>query len=200
VKFRAVAVAVALLPAARAHADDRLLADDTFVVSPPGDLVIDGGLIVGLPSALPTGLSTGIGAGITRTCGCHFAYGATASWSSASESSEIWTVTHGELRLRANGSIRHDVGRGTLALRLGVGTSIVHEDRVRNQGMRAGLMGSDLEQTATDALPAADLEAVVTLRVVGPWAFVVAGGPTATWFDSHLRGGWTAELGVAWHR
>ncbi len=199
-KLRGVAVAVALLPAASVRADDRLLSDDSFAVSPPGDLVLDGGFIVGLPSALPTGLSTGIGAGITRMCGCHFSYGAAASWTSATEASEIWTVTHGELRLRATGSLRHDVGRGTLALRLGLGTSIVHEDRIRNQGERAGLMGSDLEQTTTEALPAADLEAVITLRIAGPWAFVLAAGPTATWFDSHLRGGWTAELGVAWHR
>ncbi len=182
-----------------AAADDRLLSDDTFAVSSPGPVVVDAGLIFGLPSALPTGLSTGVGAGITRACGCHFAYGALASWSSASESSETWTVTHGELRLRATGSIFHVAGRGTLALRLGLGGTVVREDRVRNQGMRAGLMGSDLEQTATQALPAAELEAVVTLRVVGPWALAIAGGPTGTWFDSHLRGGWTAALGVAWH-
>ena len=191
--------AIGLAAPATAAADDRLLADDTFAVSPPGRLVVDAGLIVGLPAALPTGLSTGVGAGLTRACGCHFAYGALASWASASESSETWTVTHGELRLRATGSLHHEAGRGTLALRLGLGATVVHEDRVRNQGVRAGLTGSELEQTATQALPAADLEAVVTLRIAGPWALVIAGGPTATWFDSHLRGGWTAALGVAWH-
>jgi hypothetical protein len=195
----AVIAAVLAVATATARADDRLLTEQTFKVDPPGALVVDTGFIVGLPAALPTGLSTGIGAGIMHTCGCHLAYGALASWSSASASSETWTVTHDDLRLRATGAIRNDVGRGSLALRLGVGATLVHEDRVRNQGQRAGLSGMDLEQTATEMLPAADLEAVVGLRIFGAWAFQVAAGPTATYFDSHVRGGWTAELGVAWH-
>ena len=192
-------VAVIALGASPAHADDRLLGDDTFAVTAPGAMQLDAGLVVGLPAALPTGISTGIGGGIEHVCGCHLAYGARVSYARATESSTAWTVTHGDLRVRATGSLRTDAGRGTLALRLGLGTTVVHEDRVRNQGMRAGLSGADLETTATDALPAADLEAVVALRVVGAWTMVISGGPTATWYDSHLRGGWTAELGVAWH-
>jgi hypothetical protein len=195
---RAVVLAIVALPAI-ARADDKSMSADTFAVQPPGQIVVDAGFLVALPSSLPAGLSTGVAAGITRACGCHLGYGAIASWSSASATSESWTVTHGELRLRATGELRHDAGRGTLALRLGLGASVVHEDRVRNQGERAGLMGSALEQTATAGLPAADLAAVVALRVIGPWAFQIAGGPTVTWEDSHLRGGWSAEIGVAWH-
>jgi hypothetical protein len=194
-----VTIATASSAPQLAHADDRLLTDQTFTVDPPGALVVDAGFVAGLPAALPTGLSTGIGAGVMHTCGCHLAYGALASWSTATASSETWTVTHDDIRLRATGALRTDVGRGSLALRLGVGGTIVHEDRVRNQGMRAGLTGDQLEMTATDTLPAADLDAVVALRIAGPWALEMAGGPTATYFDSHVRGGWTATLGVAWH-
>ena len=154
--------------------------------------------MLGFPAALTTGMSSGIGAGVTRECGCRFAYGARASWSSATESSQIWTVTHADLRLRATGAIRHVAGRGTLALRLGLGATVVHEDRVRNQGMRAGLTGSDLETTALATLPAADLEAVVLVRVVGPWVLVVSGGPSVDLLAGSLHGGFTSELGVAW--
>lgn len=188
-----------LLAATSARADERLLTDDTFAVKPAGALVVDAGVIVGMPAALPTGLARGVGVGITHTCGCRLAYGALASYESAAESSETWMVTHSEVRLRATGSVRYDDGRGTLALRLGAGASIVHERRERAQGMRAGLMGSDLLQTGTRALPAVDLEAVVGLRIVGAWGLVVAAGPTVTVLDGGVRGGWTGELGVAWN-
>ena len=109
-----------------------------------------------------------------------------------------WTTTQDDLRLRAVGGVQRAVGRVTLALRLGAGTTIVHEDRVRNLGTRAGLMGSDLETTAVDALPAADLEAVVLMHVFGPWSMVVNGGPSIDVLDGGSHVGWTAELGVAW--
>jgi hypothetical protein len=193
-----VVVAIAWLVPGRAFADGRLLDDDTFAVRSTGDLAIDGGLVVGFPAALTTGMSTGVGAGITRGCTCWFAYGARASWSTTSESSMAWTVTHQDLRLRATGAIRHAAGRGTFALRLGLGATVVHELRVRTQGMRAGLTGNDLETRAVDTLPAADLEGVISLHVTGPWLMVVSGGPSVDVFDGSLHAGWTAQLGVAW--
>ena len=74
----------------------------------------------------------------------------------------------------------------------------MHEDRARNQGARAGLTGGDLETSALAAFPAADLEGVVALHIVGPWLLTVSGGPTAIVADGALHGGWTAQLGAGW--
>jgi hypothetical protein len=179
-----------------ARADEgRLLGDDTFELRPHGPLVLDGGLYVGMPAALPAGMSTGVGAGVTRECSCWWSYGARASWSELTSSSLAWTVTHQEYRLRADAALRHSFGRGTLALRLDVGTTVVHEDRVRNQSSR--LMGS-FESKAVAALPAAELEAVVALHITGPWLMIASGGPSTDIFDGKLRGGWIAQLGVGW--
>jgi hypothetical protein len=184
--------------APRARADGRLLGDDTFVVGSTGDTAIDAGLVVGFPSALPTGMSTGIGAGLTRGWGSALAWGVRASWSSATESTTSWTVTQWDLRVRATAELRHHAGRGVIGLRLGVGPTVVREIRERAQGMRAGVTGSALETTAIDTLPAADLDAVVALHVAGPWLLQLSGGPSIDLLDGHLRGGWSAELGVAW--
>lgn len=191
--------ACSIVPAVARADGGRLLSDNTFDVAEGSGLVLDAGVVAGLPAALPAGLSTGIGAGITRACGCHFAYGARISWSTVEASSITWDVTHQDLRLRATGSIRHTAGRGTLELRLGLGPTIVREDRVHTQGMRAGLTGSDLETTSVRALPALDLEAVVSVKVAGAWLLVVSGGPSIDYLDK-VRGGWTSQLGVAWER
>jgi hypothetical protein len=175
--------------------DGRLLTNESFAVTSKGPLIVDGGLVVALPSALPSGMSTGLGAGITRECSCWWAYGARASWSELSSGSLVWTVTHQEYRLRADAAIRHRFGRGTLALRLDLGPTIVHEDRIRNQSSR--LMG-DFESKAIAVLPAAELEAVVALHVTGPWLLVASGGPAANVFDGSVRGGWVAQLGIGW--
>lgn len=190
-------VGLALASPVVAHAGPRLLGDDTFAVHPPGALAVDGGLAVALPAALPAGISTGGGAGVSRARGV-VAWGARLAVTSATASSMTWTVTHTDVRLVATGAIRHTAGRGTIALRFGLGTIVVHEHRVRNQGMRAGLTGSELETSATRALPAAELAANVTLQVRGPWALELAGGPTAEIFDGRVRGGWIAQVGVAW--
>src|SRR4051812_39827869 len=71
---------VAMLVASTAHADSRLIDDDTFAVREPGPLGVDAGLIVALPSALPSGMATGIGGGVTHACGCVLAYGARAAF------------------------------------------------------------------------------------------------------------------------
>ena len=197
VKPGLLAVACALAPAI-AHADGRLISDDTFAVHEPGELRVDASIAVALPSALPSGMTTGFTAGIERACGCHLAYGLRAGWGSVTESSEIFTVSHDEFKLRAFGAVRHRVGRGTLELRLGAGPTVVHEDRTRNNGGLAGAMGSVLETTALAALPAAELEGVVALQIVGSFSLVVSAGPSADVFDGHLRGGWTAGVGVGW--
>jgi hypothetical protein len=107
-------------------------------------------------------------------------------------------VTHSDLRLRATGGLQKAAGRGTIGLRLGLGGTLVHETRVRNQGMRAGLSGSELEASALRLVPAADLDAVVALHVAGPWLLVTSGGPSVDVLDGKLHAGWSAQLGVAW--
>ena len=169
---------------------------DTWRYRSGGDLAVDGGLAVGFPAALPTGLAKGAGIGLTM--GRTLAWGVRASWLTATESSLPWTVTHSDLKLRATGALQTSAGRGTLGLRLGVGGTLVHESRVRNQGMRAGLMGSELETSAFRLLPAADLDAVVALHIAGPWLLMTSGGPSVDLLDGKLHGGWSAQLGVAW--
>jgi hypothetical protein len=165
-------------------------------VQSTGSLAVDAGLVLALPATWQTGLSSGIGAGVTR--GRRFAWGLRGSWSSATESSLVWTVSHDDFRLRAVGVIQQPAGRGVFALRLGLGPTFVYEHRTRNQGARAGLTGSDLESSALAAFPGADLEAVVTVHVVGRWSLTVSGGPTAIVADGALAGGWTAQLGAGW--
>jgi hypothetical protein len=174
----------------------------TLLVAVAGGLaraetVIDGGMAVGLPAALPTGLSTGLGVGLSR--GDALAWGARLSWSTATEYTLAWTVRHDDVRLRVVGALQHRAGRGTLALRLGAGGTLVREDRTRDQGSRAGLEGAALESTSVALLPAADLEAAVTLRVAGAWGLAVSGGPSLELLDGALRAGWIAGVGVAWH-
>lgn len=173
-----------------------LLTDDTWRYRSTGDFAVDGGLALGFPAALPTGLAKGIGAGVTT--GHTLAWGARAAWVTATESSLPWTVTHSDLRLRVTGALQKAAGRGTIGLRLGLGGTLVHESRIRNQGMRAGLSGSDLETSSFAMLPAADLDAVIALHVAGPWLLVTSGGPSVDVLDGKLHAGWSAQLGVAW--
>jgi hypothetical protein len=184
------------LPRAGRAQDGALLTDDTWRYRSDGDLAVDGGLAVGFPAALPTGLAIGIGAGVT--IGRDLAWGARAAWVTTTESSLAWTVTHRDLRLRATGALTRAAGRGRLGLRIGVGGTLVHETRVRNQGMRAGLSGDALEASSYAMLPALDLDAVIALHVAGPWLLITSGGPSLDVLDGRLRAGWTAQLGVAW--
>ena len=195
--MRSLIIALASLGAARqTSADPDLAASGLWSYRSTGDLVLDGGLVVGHPAALPTGLSTGIGAGIAR--GGTLAYGARASWSTATESTMAWTVTHQDLRLRLTGALQHAAGRGTFGLRLGLGGTLVHEARLRNQGERAGLSGDQLSTSALALLPAADLEAAVSIQIWRAWIATVSGGPSVALDGGHALAGWTASLGVAW--
>ena len=182
--------------AANAADNALLLNEDTWRYRSSSNFVVDGGLVVGFPAALPTGLATGVGAGITA--GKTLLWGARASWATATESSLPWTVTHSDLRLRITGGVQAAPGRGTIGLRLGLGGTLVHETRTRNQGMRAGLTGSELENSSLAMLPAADLDAVIALHIAGPWLLVTSAGPSIDHHDGKLHGGWNAELEVAW--
>jgi hypothetical protein len=160
-------------------------------------LLVDAGLVVGMPAALPTGLSLGVGAGVST--GGPLAFGARVSWSAATENTLAYTVRHDDLRFRATAALQHDAGRGTLSLRLGVGGTAVHEARTREQGDRAGLTGSDFATGTWALLPAADLEAAVALRIAGAWSVVVSGGPSIDLLDGSPHAGWIGALAVAWH-
>lgn len=195
--IRLVPVLATLLLARAVAAEGPTAASDSFAITGGGPLAVDAGLVLGFPTALPTGLSKGIGGGVTFG-NCPLRWGARAAWVTATESTETWEVTHSDLRLRMTGSAQHDSGRGSLGIRLGAGGTLVHESRVRAQGMRAGLTGSELETSAFAMVPAADLEAMVAVRVVGPWLLVMSGGPSIAVIDGDARMSWTAELGVAW--
>jgi hypothetical protein len=177
-----------------AAADGRLIDDDTFAVTSQGRITIDGGLVVATTSALPSGLAAGAGAAVTRDCTCWLSYGASLAVTTITESQMAWTVTHDDFRVRVFGALRHAVGRGNVALRLGVGPSIVHEHRTRNEAVP----GSGLDTTANAMLPALDLEGMFVVHVMGPWLAVIEAGPALDRFDGALRTGWIAGLGIGW--
>jgi hypothetical protein len=194
---RAVWVAALIVGARSASADVGALTSDSFPYQHGHGLDIDGGLVVGFPTALPTGLSRGIGAGITEGR-CPFRWGFRAAWLTATESTLVWQVTHSDLRLRAAAALQHDAGRGSFGLRLAAGGTLVHETRVHNQGMAAGLTGSDLETSAFALVPAGELEAFVNVHIAGSWLLVMSGGPSAALVSGDVHGSWIAELGVGW--
>jgi hypothetical protein len=170
--------------------------DELWKVRTDGRVRVDTGLVVGLPATWQTGLSTGVGAGVMY--GRTLAWGVRASWSTATESSIAWTVRHDDFRLRATAAVQRAAGRGTLGLRLGFGPTFVYEDRTRNQGMRAGLTGADLETTSVATVPAAELEGVLGLHIAGPWLLILSGGPSLLLSDGAVHGGWTAQFGAGW--
>jgi hypothetical protein len=195
-RLAAILLLALALPRAAVAQDAPRLASDDWPVRSTGRVALDGGLVMSSSATLGTGLATGVGAGVTY--GRRFAFGARASWATSTESSTVWLVTHDDYRLRAVAAVQQAAGRGVFALRLGLGTTVVHEDRTRNQGARAGLTGSDLMTSATAALPAGEVEAVISVHVMGPWLLTLGGGPSALLESGALRGGWTTQLGVGW--
>lgn len=180
---------------APAAADPRI-ASDTFPVRPATDLVVDAGLALGFPAALPTGLARGAGAGLTVGAG-PLRFGVRAAWLTATESTLAWRVTHQDIQLRALAGVAHVAGRGTIGLRLGAGTTLVHEARRHPQ---AGRVEGALAMTALAALPAADLEGTVGVAIYGGWELSLAGGPSLALVDGDPRWSWVARLGVGWRR
>lgn len=169
---------------------------DEAAAPPRRHLLLDAGVSAARPAAMPAGLSSGVGAGVA--IGRTFAWGARAAWSSATEYTSSWIVRQSDLKLRAVGSLQRAAGRGSFGLRLGVGGTLVHETRTRDQGERAGLTGEELRTTAWRMLPGGELELAVSLRVVGPWVAVVSGGPSLHLMDGDPRSGWIGSLGAAW--
>lgn len=184
------------LDSTTAHAEGPVQLEDRWPVRSGGPLTIDGGVMLALPAALGTGLSTGVGAGAMY--GHRFRLGLRLASSTASESSIEWAVTHTELRLRAAADFQHVAGRGAFGIRLGVGPTIVHETRDRNQAARAGLTGSDAQTTAFSLLPSIDLDAVIGVHIAGPWLLMLSGGPSASWVSGDFKMGWSALLGTGW--
>ena len=150
----------------------------------------------GLPAALGTGLSMGLAARWLQPG--RWTWGGEVSASSATEYGASWEVTQRDLRARGLLGLQAAMGRGRMALLLGLGVTAVQESRLRNQGERLGLSGEALEQAAWGALASADLLAVVSVPVVGAWAAVVAAGPALHVGQGGARAGWTAQLGVGW--
>jgi hypothetical protein len=161
---------------------------------------LDGQLVLALPAALSPGMSAGVGVGFMRvaTRGGMLAWGARASWSTATEYSLTDTVRNDDVRLRLCGQLQHAVGRGLFGLRVGLGGTLVYEDRTRDQAARAGLSGSQAESSTWAMLPAADIEGIVVLRVWDSWGMSVSGGPTLHGLHEGVRAGWTSGLGVTW--
>jgi hypothetical protein len=186
-----------LLPS-RARADARALVGETSGTPVTAPLSIDAGLLLALPTALGPGLSTGIGLGLTR--GRTLAWEMRASWSTATESSISWTTTQWDLRLRVGGALQATLGRARVGLRIGIGPTIIHETRTRNQGMTANLTGDALGSSSFATLPAGDLEAFLALHVFGAWLFTVSGGPSAALQSGDFRLGWLSMIGVGWQR
>jgi hypothetical protein len=167
----------------------------------PTKNTLDGRLVLALPAgALPTGMSVGAGATYMRvaTRGGLLAWGAGASWSTATEYSPGYAVRNDDIRMRLYGQIQRAVGLGLFGLRVGLGGTLVYESWTLVQGARAGLPTSLQSGTTWSMLPAADIEAVVVLRVWNSWGMSVSGGPTMHWRNSGLHAGWTSGLGVTW--
>lgn len=171
-------------------------------VTAPARTTLGGGLVLARPAALATGLMEGVGLDYTHraTEGGLLAWGGRAAWSTATEYSLVDTVRNDDLPLRLFGMVQHVAGRGSFGLRLGAGATIVYEGRTRAQGSRAGLTGSALENTAWYVLPAADLEAIVVLRIWEAWGMSVRGGPSWHIVSGSVRTGWSGGMGVTWQR
>lgn len=192
--MRIAITALLVLAPLPAVADARLADDDTFAIAPHRPFSIAAGVVAGTPAALPTGLATGAGATVTRACTCWLSYGARLAAQTATGSSIAWTVRHDDIQVRGFAMARYVVGRGELGLRLGLGPTVVHESRSRNQSAP----GSDIGTSATAVVPAVDIEAVVIVRVAGRWGGVVHAGPTLDRVAGATRAGWVAGLEVAW--
>jgi hypothetical protein len=196
---RRVATAVATLVAFGGGAS-AARAEDVVATTTPPRHSLDGGLLLALPAALQTGMSAGVSAGYLRalTAGGRVQAGLRASWSTATEYTLTDTVRDDDLRLRLCFGVQHLAGRGSFGLRLGLGATAVREAIAPSQGGRAGLGGSALESVHWYLMPAADLEAVVFLRVWHDFGMSLTGGPTLHLDDGAARWGWTSGLGVLW--
>jgi hypothetical protein len=180
----------------------RALAEPDVATAKTPEHVVEGRLLLAIPAALPTGLTTGVEAAYARARGRWLAWGVSAGWGTATEYTLTEIVRNDDLRLRVFGAVQHTAGRGTFGLRLGIGGTLVYEDRTRAQGERAGLTGADLQTSAWSMLPGADLEGFVVLRVLAGWGVALSAGPSLHLVNGQTgwspRWGWVSTLGVAW--
>src|SRR5262245_46057249 len=90
----ALAIGAAAILASSARADG--VADDEVLRYRSSALAIDAGFVAAAPAALPTGMSRGVGVGVTSGRG--LTWGARASWTTATETTIGWDVTHDDIR------------------------------------------------------------------------------------------------------
>jgi len=172
------------------------IADETIAKN-----TLDGQLILALPaSSTFTGMSAGVGAGYSRlaTAGGLLAWGARASWSTTTEYAVDKAIRNDDIRLRLCGQIQHHAGRGSFGIRLGAGATAVYEGQTLVQGNRAALPANEVATSSWHLWPAADLEAVVVLRIWKSWGMSLNGGPSLHLIGGGVHAGWTSGLGVAW--
>ena len=192
----AVAVIVIFVRGAPVASADRS-SKDALPITSSGDFLLDASFVAGRPLAMPTGLSSGVGVSATAAR-CAFRWGVRAALVTASESTMAWDVTQTDLQLRALAGLERRVGRGRLGMRIGAGATVIHESRERVQGSRAGASGEDLEMTANQLVPVADVEAVVGLHVFGPWLITISGGPSFAAIDGDPDVRWVSMIGIGW--
>jgi hypothetical protein len=168
--------------------------------SRPARNALEGQLVLALPAWMPVGLSEGVGLSFSRGANANglLAWGARASWSTATEYPQAYIRRNDDIRMRILGMVQHVAGRGSFGLRLGLGGTVVYDRQTVAQGARAGLSGNELEQTAWHFFPAADLEGVVALRIWQSWGMSISAGPTLHLIDGAARWGWVSSLGVTW--
>src|SRR5450432_1811207 len=94
-----------VLAGTAARADGLRVDDDLWKVSSSGRLGVDAGVIFGLPATWQTGLPSGVGGGFSY--GRAIPWGVRAPWSTATESSLAWSVSHDDFRLRATAAVQH---------------------------------------------------------------------------------------------
>ena len=179
----------------------RAQAQEAFATTvSPGRNTFEGQLMLALPAWLPVGLSEGVGLGFSRlaTSGGLLAWGARASWSTATEYPLGYLRRNDDVRMRVFGAIQHHAGRGSFGLRLSVGGTAVYDKQTVAQGARADLAASELEQSSWHFFPGGDLEGFVVLRIWQSWGMSIGGGPTLHLIDRSTRAGWTSSLGVTW--
>jgi hypothetical protein len=165
--------------------------------------LVEGRVLLATPAALPTGMATGVEVTFTRTLTRWLAWGVRVSWATATEYSTDyavgWEVRHDDLRARGLFLLQRVLGRATLALRLGVGVTLVHQGLTQRPAPVTG--GRSLpEDEGWRVLPSIELEPAVTLRLLGGWGVSLGGGPALHVLDGSARWGWTSGLGVAWQR
>ncbi|HEX7597845.1 MAG TPA: hypothetical protein VF518_06495 [Polyangia bacterium] len=169
---------------------------ETTLTSPAKN-TLEAQLVLAPPVGLSQGMTAGVGAGYTRraTPGGLLAWGARASWGTATEFPQYNSDRFDDIRMRVFAMLQHGAGRGSFGLRLGLGATLEAETLTVAQSSR---LGSPITNTNWFLFPAADLEAVVVLRVWENWGMTVNGGPSLHLIDSRASFSWSSGLGVVW--